>query len=192
MDNMIVLIIFLMCIFITLLVGGAAALSDFRTMTIPNMYSVYVMAAFAVAYAGVWLSGLDGVFAPLLSHVISAVVTFLVTFVLFGLKVIGAGDSKFATACAFWIGAKFLPIYLFYMTLCGGLLGAVALYIKKKKPFENPMEGSWIAQVQGGKDKVPYGIAISFGMVIAFLYAGYFSADVLSIFVAAQGAGASS
>ncbi len=189
---MIVLIIFLMCIFITLFIGGAAALSDYRTMTIPNMYSVYVMAAFAIAYICIWFGGYDGVFAPLLSHIISAAVTFVVTFILFGLKVIGAGDSKFATACAFWIGAKFLPIYLFYMTLCGGLLGAVALYIKKKKPFKDPVEGSWIAQVQSGKDKVPYGIAISFGMVIAFLYAGYFSADVLSIFVAAQGAGVSS
>ena len=189
---MIVLIIFLMCIFITLIIGGAAALSDFRSMTIPNMYSVYVIAAFAVAYICVWFGGYDGVFAPILSHLISAGVTFLVTFILFGLKVIGAGDSKFATACAFWLGAKFLPIYLFYMTLTGGLLGAAALYIKKKKPFESPLEGSWIDQVQRGKDKVPYGIAISVGMVIAFVYAGYFSADVLSAFVAAHGMDASS
>lgn len=189
MDNMIVLIIFLMCIFITLIVGWAAGLSDYKTMTIPNLYSVYVMVAFAFAYLCVWGGGYDGVFASIYSHVISAVVTFLVTFALFAIKVIGAGDSKFATACALWIGAKFLPIYLFYMTLCGGVLGAIALYIKKKKPFDAPLEGSWIDQVQSGKDKVPYGIAIGFGMVIAFVYAGYFSADLLSVFVADQGAG---
>lgn len=187
---MIVLIVFLICLFLSLVVGFLAGLSDYRCMKIPNSYSVYVIAAFAVAYSCVSIGGYSGVFAPVLSHVISAAITFFVTLALFGLKVIGAGDSKFATACALWIGAKFLPVFLFYMTLFGGVLGGVALYIKKKKPFEAPSEGSWIEQVQSGKDKVPYGIAISFGMVVAFIHAGYFSADVLSIFVAAQSTGA--
>ncbi len=180
-----------MCLFITLIIGGAAALSDFRSMTIPNQYSVFVIAAFFIAYGALSLAGYGNVFSPLLSHVISAVVTFLVTFVLFAMKVIGGGDSKFATACSIWIGANTLPVYLFYMTFFGGVLGAVALYIKKKKPFKDPLSGGWIDQVQSGKDKVPYGLAISFGMVIAFVYAGYFSADVLSVFVAAQSVDAS-
>lgn len=180
---MIFLILFLMCLFVTLCVGGAAALSDFRSMTIPNHYSLYIIGAFGVAFGLIYVAGVNGVFAPFVSHLISAGITFLVTFILFGLKVIGAGDSKFATACALWIGAPTLPIYLFYMTLAGGILGGVALYLKKKKPIASPPDGGWIAQVQGGKDKVPYGIAISFGMVIAFCYAEYFSLDVLSAFL---------
>ncbi len=188
---MIFLITFLMCLFITLIVGGAAALSDLRTMTIPNQYSVFVIAAFFIAWGALNLAGYGEVFSPIISHLISAVVTFFVTFALFAMKVIGAGDSKFATACAIWIGAAALPAYLFYMTFFGGVLGAVALYIKKKKPFKEPLAGSWVDQVQNGKDKIPYGVAITFGMVIAFCYAGYFSAEALSVFVAAQGTGAS-
>jgi len=109
--------------------------------------------------------------------------TFGVTFVLYGLKMLGAGDSKFAAACAFWISVKYLPIFLFFMTLAGAGLGLVALYVKKKKPFKSPAAGSWFAQVQGGADKVPYGVAITFGLVMAFLYSGYFSPNTLASFL---------
>ena len=187
---MILLIIFLICVFVTIAVGGLAGFSDIRSMTIPNSYSVYVMASFCVAYTALYLGGYSyEIFGTLLSHVISAVMAFLLTFVLFALKIIGAGDSKFATACALWIGAKYIPIFLFFMTLVGGLLGVVALYIKRKKPFEAPAEGSWVAQVQGGADKVPYGVAISLGMYIAFMHAGYFSVETWSLFLGGVEAG---
>ena len=182
-DSMTLLIIFLICVFVTLIVGALAGLSDIRCMKIPNSFSLYVVAAFFIAYAALYFGGHSGVFAPLWLHVISGVLMFVATAILFSLKMIGAGDSKFATACAFWIGAKYLPVFLFFMTLGGGLLGVVALYIKRKKPFKSPKEGSWVAQVQGGADKVPYGVAITFGMLIAFMHAGYFSSEALSSFV---------
>ncbi len=180
------LIIFLLGVFVAIGVSVMAAVSDWRSMTIPNSYSVYVIVAFFVTYVVLYFGGHSDVFGSLVSHLLSAGITFAVTFVLFSMGVLGAGDSKFGSACALWIGAKFLPIFLFYMTLCGGVLGVVALYIKKYKPFDSPAEGGWIAQVQSGKDKVPYGIAICFGLILAFLYSEYFSADVLSSFVGGQ------
>ncbi len=181
---MILLIIFLICVFTTLTVGVLAGLSDIKRMKIPNSYSLYVIALFLVAYISMYLGGQSEVFASFFSHLASAVVMFVVTIILFGLRILGAGDSKFASACAFWISLKYLPIFLFFMTLFGGLLGVVSLYIKRKKPFKAPAENSWIAQVQGGADKVPYGVAISFGMLIAFMHMGYFSPDMLASFVA--------
>ena len=183
---MILLIIFLICVFVTLVVGGLAGLSDIRSMTIPNSYSLYIMAAFLFAYAALYMGGHSHVFGTFSSHIISAVLAFVVTLGLFAMRIIGAGDSKFATACALWFSVKYLLAFLFFMTLSGGVLGIVALYIKRKKPFKEPMEGSWVAQVQGGADKVPYGVAISFGMLVAFMQAGYFSSDVLGSFVAAH------
>ncbi len=180
---MILLIVFLICVFITLAIGVLAGFSDIRRMKIPNSYSVYVIALFFIAYGALHLGGQGDVFGALVSHLISAGLMFVVTLILFAAGMIGGGDSKFATACAFWITAQYLPIFLFFMTLAGGLLGAAALYIKRRKPFEAPAEGGWIAQVQEGADKVPYGVAIAFGMFIAFVYAGYFSPDVLSSFV---------
>ncbi len=180
---MILLIVFLICVFATLLIGVLAGLSDIKCMKIPNNYSLYVIALFLIAYVAMYLGGQNEVFASLFSHLASALLMFVVTLVLFGLKLLGAGDSKFASACAFWISLKYLPIFLFFMTLFGGLLGGVALYIKRKKPFKDPAENSWIAQVQDGKDKVPYGVAIAFGMLIAFMHMGYFSPDMLASFV---------
>ncbi len=183
---MILLTIFLISLFVTLAVGVLAGLSDINSMKIPNSYSLYVIAAFIVAYGALYLGGQAGVFGSLSSHLLSGALMFVVTAILFGLRMLGAGDSKFATACAFWVGVGNLTIFLFFMTVAGGLLGGVTLYIKRKKPFKSPKEGSWVAQVQGGADKVPYGVAISFGMVIAFIYAGYFSPDALSSFIEMQ------
>ncbi len=180
---MIFLIIFLLGIFLTLAIAVMAGVSDWRSMTIPNSYSVYVIIVFVFCYAVLYLGGQHGALSSLSSHLLSAGITFGVTFVLFSMGVLGAGDSKFGTACALWIGVKLLPIFLFYMTLCGGVLGVVALCIKKYKPIDSPREGSWIAQVQSGKDKVPYGIAICFGLALAFFYSGYFSSDTLSSFL---------
>jgi len=184
---MIYLVFFLICVFITLIIGGLAGLSDIRVMKISNAYSAYVIAAFCAAYGFLFVGGFDGaVFGSIGMHVLSALLMFLVTFFLFAMRIIGAGDSKFGTACALWVSVKYLPIFLFFMTLLGGVLGVVALYIKRKKPFKSPAEGGWVAQVQGGADKVPYGVAISFGMLFAFVYAGYFSSDVLSVFLMAR------
>ena len=186
---MIVLIIFLMCIFVSLGVGVLAAMSDIKTMTIPNAYSAYMGVSFAVAYSAVTFSGAESVFSSLGSHLLSAGLMFLFTFALFGLGMIGAADSKFGTVCALWFSAKDLPVYIFYMAVMGGVLGIASLVLQRRKPFAEPAEGSWVAQVQGGASKVPYGVAISFGMGIAFMILGYFSPSVLSSFLPATGEG---
>tara|TARA_R110001592_G_scaffold20926_20_gene84792 strand:- start:14343 stop:14855 length:513 start_codon:yes stop_codon:yes gene_type:complete len=169
--------------FVALAVSVMAGVSDFRTLKIPNMYSVYVMVSFFIAFFALYIGGQEHVFSALPMHILSALVTFLVTFILFGLKLLGAGDSKFATACSIWVGLKYLPIYLFFMTLFGSVLGIVALYLKNKKPFKSPIEGSWIAQVQNGASKVPYGIAIAFGLIVSFMHTGYLTTNVLTSFL---------
>lgn len=183
---MFLLILFLICIFVTLGIGVLAAVSDVRSLTIPNAYSVVVMATFFAVFGVMALAGgPQDVFGSLLSHLLSAGIMFIVTVILFAVRAIGAGDSKFATACALWVSVPHLPIFIFYMTLGGAVLGAAALYIRKHKPVKAPIKGGWIDQVQGGASKVPYGVAITFGMVIAFLSTGYFSADVMSSFLSA-------
>lgn len=73
--------------------------------------------------------------------------------------------------------------FLFYMALVGGVLGLVALALRKWKPVKNPAEGSWIARVQAGENKVPYGAAIAAGALASFVELGYFSSEVLSSFL---------
>jgi prepilin peptidase CpaA len=180
---MLILVIYLVCLFVAIALAGLAGLSDIKGLTIPNSYSVYMVGVFMIAYAALYFGAPQAnIFGGIVPHLLSAFVFFIVTFILFALNVLGAGDSKFGAACALWVSLKYLPIYLFFMTLFGGILAIVTLYIKHKKPFKSPAEGSWIAQAQSGIDKVPYGVAIGFGAVATFVYAEYLSPTVLASF----------
>ncbi|MFP4098788.1 MAG: prepilin peptidase [Alphaproteobacteria bacterium] len=181
---MVVLVIYLVSLFAAVGVCGLVCLSDIRGLKIPNIYSLYVSVSFFVAYGVVYFGAPEvSVFGSLLHHLLSALAFFAVTFVLFALGLLGAGDSKFGAACALWFSLKYLPIYLFFMTLFGGILGLVTLYMRYKKPFKSPAHGSWVQQAQGGVDKVPYGVAIAFGVLATFIHAAYFSPAVLASFV---------
>jgi len=180
---MLLLIFFLMCIFVVAGTGVLSALSDMRGMVIPNMHSGIIIGAFLLCYGVLWLGGRDDVFAPFLSHILSALVVFGVTLAMFMGKVIGGGDSKLATAFAFWLGLKGLIPFIFYMSVVGGLLGLAALALKKWTPVKKPKAGSWIAKVQAGESKVPYGVAIVVGALASFVIIGYFDVEVLSSFV---------
>ena len=154
---MLLMIVFLMCVFVAVGTSVLAALSDLRGMVIPNSYSVIIIVAFVVCFGAMWFSGRDDIFSSIWSHGLSALIMFLVTLAMFGFKLIGAGDSKFGTALALWVGLKGLMPFVFYMSLVGGLLAIAALVLKKWKPLQHPKEGGWVAQVQSGASKVPYG-----------------------------------
>ncbi len=178
---MLVLIVYLMCLFVAIGLAIFSGLSDIKGLTIPNSYSLYMITTFIIAYSALYFGAPQAnIFGGIVSHILSSLIFFIVTFILFALNMLGAGDSKFGASCALWISLKYLPIYLFFMTLFGGILGVVALYIKHKKPFKSPADGSWIAQLQNGIDKVPYGVAIGFGIVVTFFYAEYLSPAVLA------------
>ena len=177
------LIIFLACLFTAVAFGVMAAMTDFRGMKIPNLYSVLIFAAFVVCYGALWVGGYaDSVFSPLLSHVSAFAAVFVITLLLFFARVWGAGDQKLISAYAIWFGIGGLPVFLIYTTLFGGILGVGALVLRKWKPFKTPPKGSWIDQVQAGASKVPYGMAITAGALASFVKIGYVSFDTLRIF----------
>ena len=180
----IVLIIFLSCMFVALGAGVYAALSDIRGFTIPNHYSLVVMGAFVVAYFILWVSKHEGIFYSFSSHLIAMVVMFGITAALFGARAIGAADSKLATAFALWVGFNpGLIALLFYTTVVGGLMGLATLAMRKWKPFRSAKAGSWIAQAQAGENKVPYGVAIACGALASFVKLGYFDMEALRSFL---------
>lgn len=179
-----VLIIFLSCLFVALGAGVLAALSDIRGFTIPNHYSLAIMAAFIVAYFILWLCKHEGIFYSFSSHLLAMVVMFGLTTALFGARVIGAADSKLATAFALWVGLNpGLIVLMFYTTVAGGILGLTTLALRKWKPVKSPKPGSWIVQAQSGVNKVPYGVAIACGALASFVKLGYFDMEALRSFL---------
>lgn len=170
------LFIIIFCVLVALGFGLASGWSDFRGLTISNVYSAAILAAFVVAFSAFYFFAPDGAvyFGSWKSHLLAGVIMFGVTFALYVPGWLGAGDSKLCTVFALWLGMLGLPAFLFYMTLMGGLLALAALLIKKYKPFTSPVPGSWIARTQEGVSAVPYGIAIAFGAVMSFVSTGYF------------------
>lgn len=176
--------IVIFCVIIALGFGLASAWSDFKGFTISNAYSVGVILAFIPAFLAVFFLAPDvAYFASWKSHLLAAAGTFAITFVLFTLNMIGAGDSKLATAYALWLGVLGIPAFLFYMTVVGGLLGLTTLALRRWKPVAAPSEGGWIARAQAGSSEVPYGIAIVAGAIVAFFQNGYFDPEHLAALV---------
>ena len=94
---------------------------------------------------------------------------------------IGAGDSKLASAVALWVGMSGMAPFLFYMAIVGALLGLMTKLMNTKVLVAAPKEGGWIAQSQAGRLGVPYGIAICVGAIIAFYQLGFFSPEKLAL-----------
>ena len=172
------------CLLVAVGFGIASAISDFKSMTIPNLYAAGIAMAFVPAFAADALTG-GGVefFASWQSHLIAAIIVFGATFALFSFKVMGAGDSKMCSAFALWCGLSGLAPFLFYMAIIGAVLGLTTKMMNKKTMVENPVAGGWIARSQAGEMGVPYGIAICLGAIIAFYQLGYFSPEKMTLLV---------
>jgi len=177
---MIILFILVFCALIALGFGGAAAWSDYTRMTIPNLYSIAIIAAFVPAFIGVkFLAPEIDYFSSFQDHLITFLVVFAFTYLLFFLKFIGGGDSKLITAYALWTGFQGIMPFLFFMALVGGILGLITIGLERSKPFKSPEKDSWIFKAQKGAKQVPYGIAIFIGAVITFWQVGYLQPDTL-------------
>ena len=173
---MVGLLVFLFGVFVTLGMCVLAAKSDYKGFKIPNIVSIVVIGAFIVTYGFLTLLDQRAVFfKPIGMHLGAAFLMLMATGAMFALKKLGAGDSKFASAIALWVGSSGLIPFLFYMSLAGGVIAAISLYLQKKKPVSAPSEGSWIDAAQKGSGSVPYGIAIAVGALASFIYLGFFS-----------------
>ncbi len=172
------LFIVVFCMLVALGFGIASAISDFRSMTIPNIYAAGIVLAFIPAYAADYFTG-NGVefFSAWSSHLMAAGIVFIISFILFTVRVMGAGDSKLCSALALWTGLSGLAPLLFYMAIFGAVLGLATKIMNKKIVFANAHDGSWIDKSQKGHMGVPYGIAISIGAIIAFYQLDYFSME---------------
>jgi len=157
----IMLLMALAVVIVTLL----SCVSDIRSLRIPNLYSLIVLACFIPACLAE-----PKVFSPLWYYLAAMGLMFILSCIMFFTGVMGGGDSKLGTALALWVGLKGLVPFLFYMAIMGGVMGGLTLVLQKKKLFKNPKPGSWIEQAQAGKNAVPYGVAISFGFWMSFFH----------------------
>lgn len=138
-----------------------AAIEDMRRRVIENWISLSV-------------AGLYPLFlltSPTLPHwpisIAIAVATLSVGFLLFTGNLMGGGDAKLMAAVALWAGQGLFLMFLFVMTIAGGVL-AIAMLLRQR----------FAPALATGKTEtsptLPYGVAITIGgLVVAFgLFSG--------------------
>ncbi|GAC1041236.1 A24 family peptidase [Rhizobium sp. No.120] len=140
-----------------------AAISDLLTMMIPNRISVALAISFFVLAPTVGLS-----FAEIAMHMAGAGAVFFACFTLFALNVMGGGDAKLLAAAALWFGfdASLLE-FLIYVAFIGGVLTVLIMMLRSQAntilAIGLPLPNSLVIA-----KKIPYGIAIAIGGILAF------------------------
>jgi prepilin peptidase CpaA len=144
-----------------------AAMSDITTYRIPN-----------------WLTGLTALlFFPMALatgmpvvefgwHVLAGVILFFVGYGLFSLKLFGGGDAKLMAAAGFWFGTSQLMFFILMTAIAGGGLAfAFALYTAVSKNWGQntaKIEEAVSKKLVKKATKLPYGIALCVGALLAF------------------------
>ncbi|MGF1592102.1 MAG: prepilin peptidase [Kiloniellaceae bacterium] len=136
----------------------AAAASDWRSMTVPNHYSLALVGLFP-SYAIASGGEIDWML-----HLAYAGGTFLFGFLLFALRFCGGGDVKLLAAVALWAGPAYFVPLVFYTAMSGGLM-AVVLWVHHK--FQRAGIAANFLFVKSdesfAKQPMPYALAIAAG-----------------------------
>lgn len=141
----------------------AAATSDWRNLTIPNRYSLAIIALFpsyVIAAGGVdWLA-----------HVSVGGGAFALGFILFSLRFCGGGDVKLFAAVALWAGPALLVPLVFYTAVSGGFM-ALVLWIRHRYQRAGIPVNFLFARSEESfaKQPMPYGVAIAAGGIFVAL-----------------------
>ncbi|MAS87633.1 MAG: hypothetical protein CMH30_06620 [Micavibrio sp.] len=164
--------------FLTLGICFYAAWHDVASLTIHNGTVVTIMLTFAACFClntyAVYIGVLDhSLFASLADHIVSMGIVFAICFFLFCTGTFGGGDAKMATALALWIPLIAIPAFVMVMALVGGVLGLVALALRKRSFLKPHNETGWIAALSRGESTVPYGIALAIAAAYSFHNLGY-------------------
>jgi prepilin peptidase CpaA len=151
--------------------------SDLKNFKIQNRDVVILFAAgllysvFSPTGAGVLEWQLPGS-AGIKNHSISFAVTLLIGFLLFALKLWGAGDAKLVAALAVWIPYQQIPLLLLNIMVFGGLVSIARMLIKgnAKTVFKNiqsilmfRLAGLSSTSAFETADRLPFSIAIAGG-----------------------------
>ncbi len=135
----------------------AAAVADFRSLTIPNWCSV-TAAAFYVPFA----YALDMPATGLASHYGTGALLYLMGLGLVSRGIVGGGDAKLLAAVSVWAGPGMVAQLLLLVATLGGVLALVTLCVRKVLSGKPTGRGpQWLNPPAGTNPGVPYGMAIA-------------------------------
>lgn len=142
-----------------------AAVSDIRTMTIPNKLCLGLALAFFPAALFAHLS-----LAQWLECLSMGGIGFCLGVALFALRLMGGGDAKLIAAASLWLGLNGFIAFIVYTALFGGVLTLGLLVVRSLVRDYALNVGEWprwIARHLDAKGDIPYGVAICLGGIFA-------------------------
>lgn len=141
-----------------------AAVSDFRTLEIPNWTSLAVAASFLPAAL------IGGAGYPVIAmHYGIGFALLAGGAFLFARGLIGGGDVKLLAAAGVWMGFNDLAAYLALVALIGGGLALAVLILRRFSGRPGFLETlPWIGREMTGDEGVPYGVAIGLAAILLF------------------------
>lgn len=139
-----------------------AALSDLRSMTIPNRLCLFLALAFfpAALFAGFTADQWTG-------SLMMGAMGFAVGFILFAFRLMGGGDAKLIAAASLWVGTSGALSFIYYTAVAGGFLGLSVLLMRKSVAPYTPFMPVWAQRLFEPKSDMPYGVAICIGGLLA-------------------------
>jgi prepilin peptidase CpaA len=101
-------------------------------------------------------------------HVLTALILFVGGYVLFALRLFGGGDGKLMAAAGLWFGAADTMEFLVYTALAGGVLVIIIAMLALVQMHLDYTGSSFSASLRKLAPKVPYGVALAVGAIMAF------------------------
>lgn len=163
--------VLLLAVFPLAMIFGA--LWDLTTMTIPNVLTAALAAAF---FPLALLAGFGWQEVGL--HVGAGMLMLLVGMALFAFGWIGGGDAKFVASIALWIGWTDLLIYLLVASVLGGALTLLILFFRSLPLPAFMARREWIARLHDHKGGIPYGVALGIGGLLMFQHSIWLDAAI--------------
>ena len=138
-----------------------AALSDLRSLRIPNWLTGSLAAAFPVI-ALLWGGHVDW-----LSHIAAGLAVLVGAAILFALRLMGGGDVKLLAAVSLWIGLGSLLPFLTLTAVIGGGF-AVLLVLLRTSAVQIVLQRVLprLAHFADAKMKLPYGVPIAIAGIL--------------------------
>ena len=138
----------------------AAALVDTFTRKIPNIFVVIMLCCSVTFWATAGI-------APIFSHLISGVYAGAVGFLLFVRGKIGGGDVKMITALATWFVPQQLVMFVLWVLMCGGIIGALYLALIALRLFLERFTPKIPLPNIDPKAGMAYGLATACGFAVS-------------------------
>lgn len=139
---------------------AAAAVSDIRALRIPNILPLAILASLAVA-----LIANGAPIGDYRSAAKSGLIGLAVGYAFFAFGLMGGGDGKLFAASAAWFNAGALLGVSLLVSIAGVVVALAALAARAVARRSTTAEGGAVRSAL--KTKVPYGVAIAIGTIVA-------------------------